>query len=141
MQYHTDHLKICIKKTFFAAGFELVEKTSPLPNFIWKGPIKAKELINLNHNQKINHFVGIASIGDKASLWRNVSKMSRKHAEFNICPCTYILPQAFQRWEQERKLNGYRDVFIMKPNHLSCAKGIKIVGKRDEIKNKHNFIL
>jgi tubulin polyglutamylase TTLL4 len=29
----------------------------------------------------------------------------------------------------------------MKPNHLSCAKGIKIVGKKDEIKNKHNFIL
>jgi len=67
--------------------------------------------------------------------------MCRKYAEFNICPVTYILPQAFKRWEQERKLGGYKDVFIMKPNHLSCAKGIKIVGKKDEIKNKHNFIL
>tara|TARA_B110000285_G_C15079068_1_gene592407 strand:+ start:590 stop:832 length:243 start_codon:yes stop_codon:yes gene_type:complete len=50
LQYHTDHLKICIKKTFFAAGFELVDKASPFPNFVWKGPIKAKELLDLNSN-------------------------------------------------------------------------------------------
>ena len=38
-------------------------------------------------------------------------------------------------------MNNFKDIFILKPNHLSCGKGIRLVGKKDIIKNKRNYIL
>jgi|TARA_B110000285_G_C15086954_1_gene596767 hypothetical protein len=54
---------------------------------------------------------------------------------------TYILPQAYKRWKQEREMNKYKDLFIMKPTNMNCGKGIRVIGKKDKVKNKKNYIL
>ena len=33
-------------------------------------------------------------------------------------------------------MNNYKDMFILKPTASSCGRGIKVIGKKDEIKNK-----
>lgn len=124
-----------------AAGFKIDNKTKN-PNFQWKRPIKIKDLNELNEYQKTNSHVGINNFGDKAAMWRHVSKQYRRLGEqYEICPMTYILPQAYKRWKQEREMNKYKDLFILKPTNMNCGKGIRVVGKKDKVKNRKNFIL
>ena len=33
-------------------------------------------------------------------------------------------------------MNNYKDMFILKPTASSCGRGIKIIGKKDQIYNK-----
>ena len=96
----------------------------------------------MNEFQKVNHFVGINNFGDKAAMWRHVSKQYRRLGEqYDICPMTYIFPQAYKRWKQEREMNKYKDLFILKPTNMNCGKGIRVIGKKDKVKNRKNFII
>lgn len=38
-------------------------------------------------------------------------------------------------------MNNYKDLYILKPTNLNCGKGIRVVGKKEKIKNKANYIL
>jgi hypothetical protein len=38
-------------------------------------------------------------------------------------------------------MNKYKDLFIMKPTNMNCGKGIRVVGKKDKVKNRKNFII
>jgi tubulin polyglutamylase TTLL4 len=33
-------------------------------------------------------------------------------------------------------MNNYKDMYILKPTSSSCGRGIKVIGKQDQIKNK-----
>lgn len=91
----------------------------------------------MNYCQKINHFVGAWSLGSKSNLWRNVQRQRRKQGkDFDICPTTYILPEDYKRWNNDREMNNFKDLYIMKPTASSCGRGIRVIGKQDQIKNK-----
>ena len=85
----------------------------------------------MNPYQKINHFAGAWNIGHKGNLWRNVQRQRRRHGkDFEICPPTYLFPEDYKRWCNEREMNNYKDMYIMKPTGSSCGRGIRIIGKK-----------
>ena len=47
-----------------------------------------------------------------------------------MCPPTYILPEDWKRWCNERELTNYRDMYIMKPTGSSCGRGIRVIGRK-----------
>ena len=121
------------------AGFALVSNgNGPLPwNMLWTTLIRPSKLKYMNKYQKINHFAGAWSIGSKANLWRNVQKQRRKHGkDFEICPATYIFPEDYKRWCNDREMNNYKDMYILKPTSSSCGRGIRVIGKKDNLNNK-----
>jgi hypothetical protein len=82
--------------------------------------------------QRINHFAGAWSIGSKSNLWRNCQRQRRKQGkDFDICPTTYILPDDYKRWMNDREMSNYQHMYIFKPTSASCGKGIKIIGQKD----------
>ena len=88
----------------------------------------------MNSYQKINHFPGSWTIGCKSSLWKNVQKYRRKFGkEFEICPQTYVFPEDYKRWCNDREMNNYKDLYILKPVAASCGRGIKVIGKKDRV--------
>jgi len=61
-----------------------------------------------------------------------VQRQRRKQGkEFDICPTTYILPEDYKRWINDREMNNYKEMFILKPTGASCGRGIKVIGKTD----------
>jgi len=93
----------------------------------------------MNQYQKVNHYVGAWSLGSKANLWRNCQRQRRKQGkDFDICPPTYILPEDYKRWINDREMSNFQYMYILKPTSLSCGRGIKIIGKQDNVKNKKN---
>lgn len=50
--------------------------------------------------------------------------------EYNIAPPTYIFPEDYKRWLNEREIEGYKHMYIMKPTASSCGRGIKVIGKK-----------
>ena len=57
--------------------------------------------------------------------------MKRTHGQdFNIASSTYIFPEDYKRWMNDREMQNYKHMYIMKPCAASCGKGIKIIGKK-----------
>jgi hypothetical protein len=46
------------------------------------------------------------------------------------------LPEDYKRWINDREMNNYKDMYILKPTSASCGRGIKVIGKKEEIRNK-----
>lgn len=106
-------------------------------NCLWTGLIRQSRLKSMNQFQKINHFVGAWSLGSKANLWRNCQRQRRKQGkDFDICPPTYVLPDDYKRWLNDREMSNFQHMYILKPTSLSCGRGIKIIGKQSVVKNK-----
>lgn len=96
----------------------------------------------MNPHQKINHFAGAWGLGSKANLWRNVQKQRRKHGkEFEICPITYIFPEDYKRWINDREMNNFKDMYIFKPTSASCGKGIKVIGRKDTVPKRQGYLV
>jgi tubulin polyglutamylase TTLL4 len=96
----------------------------------------------MNRFQKINHFPGAWSIGSKANLWRNVQKQRRKHGkEFELCPPTYVFPEDYKRFCNDREMNNYKDMYILKPTAASCGRGIKVIGKKDTVNKRNGYLV
>lgn len=91
--------------------------------------------------QKINHFPGCWSIGRKDNLWRNISKFKRHHGEaYNIAPRTYIFPEDYKRFCQDRELENHKNLYILKPVASSCGRGIKVLGKKQKVHKKAGYL-
>jgi glutathionylspermidine synthase len=57
--------------------------------------------------------------------------MKRYHGKaFEICPMTYVFPEDYKRWNNEREIEGFKSMYIMKPIASSCGRGIKVIGKK-----------
>lgn len=126
------------------AGFHLVNKgQGPTSwNILWAPLIRPSKLRNMNPMQKINHFAGAWGLGSKANLWRNVQKQRRKHGkEFEICPVTYVFPEDYKRWINDREMNNFKDMYIFKPTSASCGKGIKVIGKKDMVPKRAGYLV
>lgn len=95
----------------------------------------------MNAYQKLNHFAGAWNLGHKGNLWRNVQRQRRRHGkDFEICPTTYLFPEDYKRWMNDREMNNFKDMYILKPTASSCGRGIRVIGKKQNV-NKRNGIL
>jgi tubulin polyglutamylase TTLL4 len=140
---HT-HTYNCVVNALKTAGFHLVTSGhGPTSwNCLWTGLIKPGKLKGMNPYQKLNHFAGAWGIGSKANLWRNVQRQRRKRGkEYEISPPTYIFPDDYKRWCNEREMNNFRDMYILKPTASSCGRGIKVIGKKDQVKKKQGYLV
>lgn len=68
-----------------------------------------------------------------------MSRMKRGFgAEYDFCPTTYILPEDYQRFAVDR--DNY-PIWIMKPNALSCGRGIKLIGRKTVVDRLNNYVI
>lgn len=75
-------------------------------------------------------------------MWRSVARMKRQFGkEYDICPPTYIFPDDYKRWCIERESEGYKSMYIMKPSASSCGRGIRVIGKKQQINKKSGYLV
>lgn len=123
------------------AGFHYIASGNQW-NVLWTGLFKGSKLKNVNQYQHVNHFAGSWCIGRKDLMWRNVSRMKRIHGKpFDIAPPTYVMPQDYKRWIQDREASNYKSMYIMKPAASSCGRGIKVIGKRTHVNKRSGYII
>jgi tubulin polyglutamylase TTLL4 len=68
--------------------------------------------------------------------------MRRLHGKaFDICPPTYIFPEDFKRWQIDREVSNFKNMYIMKPSASSCGRGIRIVGKNTTVKKRSGYVV
>lgn len=110
-------------------------------NIILSALSKNKSLKYLNRYQKHNHFPGSWHLGRKDSLWRNIWKKKREFCEdYNICPNTFVLPDDFRLFQQDREDNPSK-LWIYKPVASSCGRGIKIISSTSIIDKKSGYLI
>lgn len=137
---NSTHTYNCVVNAFKIAGFRICEGGAW--NCLWTGLIRPSKLKYMNQFQKINHFAGAWNIGHKGNLWRNVQRQRRRHGrEFEICPPTYLFPEDYKRWNQEREATNFRDMYIMKPTGSSCGRGIRVIGRKQTIGKRHGYLV
>ena len=75
-------------------------------------------------------------------MWRNVQRMRRLHGKaFDIAPSTYIFPEDYKRWSNDREMCNYKHMYIMKPNAASCGKGIRVIGRKQNVVKRGGCIV
>lgn len=68
--------------------------------------------------------------------------MKRTHGQdYNIAPTTYIFPEDYKRWINEREIEGYKHMYIMKPTASSCGRGIRVIGKKQHVNKKAGYLV
>ena len=50
------------------------------------------------------------------------------------------MPEDYKRWTIDREVNNFKNMYILKPVAASCGKGIRVIGKKQQI-NKRNGII
>jgi len=120
-------------------GFQQVSNSTY--NVLIASVPKPDFLRELSAFQKTNHFPGIWNLGRKDNLWRNISKMKRKFGkEYEICPLTFILPEDYKRFLNEREEHP-KALWIMKPSASSCGRGIKILSKKTHVTKRNGQVI
>ena len=68
--------------------------------------------------------------------------MRRLHGKaFDIAPPTYIFPEDYKRWMIDREASAWKNMYIMKPNAASCGKGIRVIGKKQNVNKRQGCIV
>ena len=60
---------------------------------------------------------------------------------FDIAPATYIFPEDYKRWLIDRENNNFKSMYIIKPAASSCGRGIKVIAKKQTVKNRSGYIV
>lgn len=60
--------------------------------------------------------------------------------EYDITPTTYIFPEDYELFEEEREAEENNVLYILKPVASSCGRGIKVIGKRTKILKKEGYL-
>lgn len=93
---------------------------------LWSNHPPPEVLQAMKASQRTNHFPGSWHLGRKDLLWRNISRMQRRHGKsFTITPTGFVLPKAFESWDSMR-LRQPDALWIWKPCSQSCGRGIKV---------------
>jgi tubulin polyglutamylase TTLL4 len=68
--------------------------------------------------------------------------MRRLHGKaYDIAPPTYIFPEDYKRWIMDREASNFKNMYIMKPNASSCGRGIKVIGKKQTVNKRSNYVV
>jgi tubulin polyglutamylase TTLL4 len=134
------HTYNCVVNSLKMAGFK--HTTSSNWNVLWTGLFKANRIKNINKYQHVNHFAGSWCVGRKDSMWRNVIRNRRLYGKFfDIAPMTYIFPEDYKRWNIDREMGNFKNMYIMKPAASSCGRGIRVIGKKQQVKNRSGYLV
>lgn len=60
---------------------------------------------------------------------------------YDIAPMTYIFPEDYKRWLIDREIANFKNMYILKPAASSCGKGIRVIGKKQEVKKRSGYIV
>jgi tubulin polyglutamylase TTLL4 len=41
----------------------------------------------------------------------------------------------------DREMNNYKDMYILKPTSSSCGRGIRVIGKKDTVNKRHGYLV
>ena len=116
------HTYNCVVNSLKMAGFR--HTTGSDWNMLWTGLFKASRINKANQYQHANHFAGSWCLGRKDLMWRNVQRSRRLYGNFfDIAPPTYIFPEDYKRWNIDREMAHFKDMYIMKPAASSCGRG------------------
>jgi tubulin polyglutamylase TTLL4 len=75
-------------------------------------------------------------------MWKNIYKMKKMFPkDFDICPQTYLLPEDCKKLAFDRETDKKAPLYILKPNALSCGKGISVLGPQDQIPKKGGYLV
>ena len=130
----------CILNSLEFSGFSRTDSKSKA-NLILSALPKQKSLKFMNKFQKSNHFPGSWSLGRKDCMWRNIWKKRREFGEdYNICPTTYIMPDDFKFFQQDREDNPGA-LWIKKPVASSCGRGIKMVSSSTVVEKRAGYLI
>lgn len=82
-------------------------------------------------------------MGRKDWMYRNYIHFRRRFPkDFDYCPITYILPADYGRFTcDQSEERDFKQLWIVKPCNMACGKGIKVVDKNSQVKNKNNTII
>ena len=130
----------CILKSLEFAGLERTESKLKC-NLLLSALPKNKSLKYLHKFQKYNHFPGSWHLGRKDNLWRNIWKKRREfNEEYNFCPNTYIMPDDFRLFQQDREDNP-KELWIYKPVASSCGRGIKMISGTSVVEKRGGYLI
>lgn len=94
---------------------------------LWSNHPSPELLRALRPSQKTNHFPGSWNLGRKDVIWKNISRMQRKHGRtYQITPQGFVLPKGTISWEAARARSPGA-LWIWKPCSQSCGRGIKVI--------------
>lgn len=125
-----------VKTAFLRAGFRNCPKDKDHFNAVWASPLKVNSFHHLKAYQKVNHFPGTWELGRKDRLYRNISKMRRRHGDaYDILPFAFELPGDYDEFlkDWERRPNQW---YIIKPRSSSRGRGIKLLKRLSDVERK-----
>ncbi|QDZ21058.1 tubulin polyglutamylase TTLL4 [Chloropicon primus] len=125
-----------VKQAFARAGFRNCPKDKDHFNAVWASPMKVNHFQSFKAYQKVNHFPGTWELGRKDRLYRNISKMRRRHGDkYDILPFAFELPGDYDEFlkDWERRPNQW---YIIKPRSSSRGRGIKLLKKLSDVEKK-----
>jgi tubulin polyglutamylase TTLL4 len=89
----------------------------------------------------VNHYPGSINLGRKDLLWKNMYRLYKKYGkEFDITPMTYLFPEDYNQFCEDRELEENNVLYILKPVASSCGRGIKVIGKRTKISRLEGYL-
>ena len=51
------------------------------------------------------------------------------------------MPEDFKRWNIDREVNNFKNMYILKPVGASCGKGIRVIGKKQNINKRNGYLV
>jgi tubulin polyglutamylase TTLL4 len=133
------HIYNAVVNAFKHAGFKLIENS--YYNVLWTSYTKPEEIGNHNKYQKVNHYPGSINLGRKDLLWKNMYRMYKLFGkEYDITPTTYLFPEDYNEFQEDRENEENNVLYILKPVASSCGRGIKVIGKRTKILRLEGYL-
>jgi hypothetical protein len=134
-----------VRGAFRRAGFTRLKRDDEncrFDNFtaMWSKHLPVNDFARLSEFQKVNHFPGSFELGRKDSLHRVMNRMRDKHGnEYDFYPKSYAWPDGASELKLEMS-NNDNQLYIIKPKASSCGKGIKVINRLSQIKNKECIV-
>lgn len=128
LKFRSNHTITCLCGAFKRSGFKRLLKGNSY-NVFWGHHLKEHQLQKLDMRQLVNHFPGSYGLGRKDYLWRNISRMARRHSgAYDFCAKSYVLPRDRELLERDFA-DG--EVYIVKPPGSAEGRGIRLVNRPD----------
>lgn len=124
-----------VKSVCQKLGFELSTNDQDQNwDLCWQdGSLAPEKFVQMEINQKINHFPGMYTLSRKNTLAQNLNTMQKAFPEeYNFFPETWILPKDHFDLKNRAKFN----VLIVKPESSCQGKGILLVKRLEDLPEK-----